>query len=166
MSLSDNHIKVLLALHREENHCVKAEKIFRIKRGVAGFDDILIDLLKEDLVEYEAAEDTYYLAYEGFEIVESWQEAESPVEPEKETEYIIAFRTAKEFKRLALRIVLAIARFGGLVLILHPDYGLNKFGNFKKELESGEFEEVEKELENLIDSVQYIRNPENVDTLK
>ncbi len=166
MILSDNHIKVLQALHREENHCVKAEKILRIKRGVAGFDDILLFLLKEDLVEYEAAEDTYYLAYEGFEIVESWQEAESPVEPEKETEYIIAFRTAKEFKRLALRILLAIAIFGGLVLWLNPDYGLRNYINPREQLKSGEFDEVEKQLKNIIDSVQNIRNLENTDSLK
>jgi hypothetical protein len=167
LNLSDNHIKVLIALHNEENHCVKAEKILRIQRGVNDFDDILLDLLKEDLVEYEAAEDTYYLAYEGFEIVEAWQEAESPVEPDDEPQYIIAFRTPKEYKRLAIRIVLAIAIFGGLVLWLNPDFGLRtRYENIRNELESGEFDEVERELKNLVDSIQNIPILEDSDTLQ
>lgn len=166
MTITDNHIKILLALHNEENHCVKTRYISRIGRNVPGFENLLSDLIDEDLVEFEHAEDTYYLAYEGFEMVEAWQEAQKPVPPDRDPEYIIAFTTRKDFRRLALYIVLGIAIFGGLHLYLNPDFGLKKRSNIQDHMDAEQLEELEDEVIRLIDSVQNAGQNETIDTLK
>ena len=158
--MTDNHIKILLAMHSEENHCVRGEDMVRFKMGFRRFDDLFQDLLSEDLVEYEVAENTYYLAYEGFEIVEAWQEAQRPVEPDPGPEYIIAFKTPGDFKRLALGIILAFAVFGGLGLWLNPNIGREKL---QEHLDAGQMDELEEELKQIIDSVQNVKVNESLD---
>lgn len=161
--MTENHIKILLALHGEENHCVKGDDMVRFKMGFRHFDGLFQDLISEDLVEYEAAENTYYLAYEGFEIVEAWQEAQRPVEPDPGPEYIIAFKTPKDFKRLAIGIILAVMVFGGLGLWLNPNIGLDEL---QDRLDAGQMEELEEELRQIIDSVQNVKVYEGLDSLE
>ncbi|KAA3627422.1 MAG: hypothetical protein DWQ02_19825 [Bacteroidetes bacterium] len=166
MTITDNHIKILLALHNEKNHCVKTKYISRIGRNVPGFENLLSDLIHEDLVEFEHAEDTYYLAYEGFEIVEAWQEAQKPVPPERDPEYIIAFTTRKDFKRMAFWVVVAIAIFGGLHLYLNQDFGFKKSDNIQDIMDAEQLQELENEMIRLIDSVQNAGENEYIDTLQ
>ena len=145
---------------------MKTKYISRIGRNVPGFENLLSDLINEDLIEFEHAEDTYYLAYEGFEIVEAWQEAEKPVPPERDPEYIIAFTTRKDFKRMAFWVVTAIAIFGGLHLYMNPDFGLKKRDSIQDQIDVGQLEELENEMIRLIDSVQNSGPHENIDTLQ
>ncbi len=155
MELSNKQIEILQKIHDSDNHCLNSKDLEILKIDFPKLEDELQMFIEKDFIEYELRENKYYLAYEGFEILENKDplkkvlgknsteshKYEGPTKPAKDSE---------KFEKITL-IGILIATIFGLAIIY-----------FNKEIENSfnkeSIDQIDKEI---IDSLQNLKNLED-----
>lgn len=166
MEIPAQYKEVLIRIYDSDNHCIKGEDLAKLKIDYAEIDDILEGLINKDLVEYEANENTYYLAYEGFEIVEEM----NGIKQEKKTIYksdteqykevVASYGEAKQFQRMTLKGVLIIGVLISIFIYVYPEAVERIGGSPKNKIDESTLKQIEWQLQELVDSIQNAKREE------
>ncbi len=114
MELTKSHGAVLVKIHDSENENLKKSRFVEVKSTYPDLEEIIEELEKFELVEYEIRENTYYLTTEGYEIVEKIKNPPKVKKINKksnEEEYndmVKFFGGAKNFHRFVILIMLIV----------------------------------------------------------
>lgn len=163
MELSDKQIYLLQIIHDSNNHCVSDNDLTRLKIDFPAFENELQMFIEMDFVEYELKENKYYLAYEGFEILENKNKTKliRKTGVEQYEEIVKSFGGAKQFQRITLFVVLIVTIFISIFLYLNPEIEDN-FGTDSKfdNIDESILNDLKIQIQERIDSIKNLEKTE------
>lgn len=163
MELTNEQINILQIIHDSENHGINENEISILKIDFPQIDYELQKFIEKDLVEYELRENKYYLAYEGFERLESRvKTVRQRTDTEQYREIVDSFGGAKRFQRIILLGVFIITIFAAILLYLNPEIAnYNKQKDFN--IDESTLNQIKIQLQEKLDSIQDSNNSERID---
>lgn len=130
----------------------------------SNFDKTLEALVNSDLVEYVFNENAYYLAYNGFTVLEEFEKSNQSKEvipqskAEQYEEFVNSFGGEKRFKIAIISIIFILGISGSLLLYSNQNSIVIENSNSKFKIDEETIEEIETEIKETQDAVF---NPNN-----
>jgi len=163
LELTNEQIEILQIIHDAENHGINGNEIPRLKIEFPKLDDDLQQFIKNDLVEYEIKENKYYLAYEGFEKLESKVKLVRPkTDIEQYREIVESLGGAKKFQRAILLGALITVIIGTFILYLNPEIA-NQNNRQQFNIDESTLNQMKSQIQEKLDSIQDSKNMERID---
>ena len=156
MELTEHQLEILQLIHDADGHGIPGHQFARYAIEYPDFHDVVQSLLRVELLEYELKEDTYYLTYEGFEVLEA--EVVKPrqtVHTDYYSELNEVIGSFKELQRTALIAVFSIGILVTLFFYFNPEL-LKKNRVPNVQLEQEVIEQMKLELQRQVDSLQSV----------
>ncbi len=164
MELREIHIAILQLIHDSSNHCIKKSDLVKHQTEFPNFTLRLEELLNGDFIEFELHENTYYLAYEGFEVIEKLKEEKTSnmdVQKSALDEYqaiLNTFGGVKRFQRLTILAIVVFGLFGTLLLYMDSNLVESKKQIPQESINKEALSKLGVQLEGLIDSIKNSKN--------
>jgi len=156
VELTEYQLEILQLIHDADGHGIPSHQFARFAIEYPDFHDVVQSLLRAELLEYELKEDTYYLTYEGFEVLEAEVvKPQQTVHTDYYSELNEVIGSFKELQRTALIAVFSIGVFVTLFFYFNPELlKKNQGPNIQREQEV--IEQMKLDVQRQIDSLQSV----------
>lgn len=158
MELSAEQIELLQIIHDANDNCISGNDLARLKIDFPKLEDELQMFVKKDFVEYELSENKYYLAYEGFELLEKYNNPKNSEEEDPDKFYMRKQKTkpvehTEKFEKITL-IGILIATIIGFALVYFNDEIKDSFTDSSKDKIEEILQQTIPEIQEVMDSIQ------------
>jgi len=165
LDLTENQIRILQFIHDSKNHCISGSDLVKLEKNFPELEDELQRFINDDIVEFELKENKYYLAYDGFEILENKNRLTiNRISDRDQYEEIVkSFGGIKQFQRMAIISILSFSVLFTILYYLNPNI-LNDYQKEPKDLiEESILEKMKIEAQEVFDSIQDSKKIEKKD---
>lgn len=160
MKLSDNQIKILQFIYDSNNHYINGNDLSKLIIDFPKLKEELQIFIDADIVEFEKSENKYYLAYEGFELIENKNKATTArksniVEYE---EVVESLGGVKQVQRMAITGILSLSVIITILYFIAPNILNNHNVKPKDKIDKATLNKIKIQIEESVDSIQNIGN--------
>jgi hypothetical protein len=158
LELSNEQIELLQIIHDANDNCISGNDLAKLKINFPKLEDELQMFINKDFVEYDLSENKYYLAYEGFEILEKYNHPKSTEEEDPDKFYMRKQKTkpvedTAKFEKITL-VGILIATIIGFALVYFNDEIKKSFTDTSKDKIEEILQQTIPDIQEVIDSIQ------------
>lgn len=161
MELTEHQITLLRTIYNAKNHSVSEDDLPQLIINFPNLDEDFRYFIDIDLIEYEAPKRTYYLAYEGFELLENNIRLVRPkTDYEEYKEIVTSLGGAKKLQRNMLFVVVLFAICMTILLYFNPEI-TDSNSQYQFNIDESALEKIEIQIQQAIDSIQNANSLKN-----
>jgi len=165
LEYSNEQIKILQLIHDADNHGINSRDMASLKIDFPNLEEILQAFIENDIIEYEAKETKYYLAYEGFEILEN-KEKPKPIYQSNMDEYeqvVKSFGSTKQFHKTLLLGAIFITIFAAVFVYFNPKIANAYEQESKYNIDEATIQEAKRQIKEFLDSVEQAKELQKIE---
>jgi len=128
LEVTDLHKEILVKIHDSEKENINKSRFAEIKLDYPDLEKTIAELESLELVEFEINENSYYLTYEGYELVEKIKnppkvkKVRRKSNAEEYNDIVEVFGGVKNFHRFVIILISIVAIMFGILFYLDSTY--------------------------------------------